>query len=289
MTAQLLDGKALASRILDSLRPRVRELSGHGHIPTIGVILVGDDMASRSYIRQKQRAAESVGVSVRLVQLPATAGIPELAQVIRGFNNDPAVHGVIIQRPVPIAESYALQQLLNSVATAKDVDGLVPDSPFAVPVARAIQVILERIHAEMTNVPPFTDWIRTRRITIIGRGETAGRPIAALLEKLDCATSVVHTQTPDPAALIRQADVVISCAGKPRVVRADLIRPGAILIAVGIWRDDRGKLHGDYDEAEIREVASWYTPTPGGVGPVNVACLIANVVEACTILQGGSV
>ena len=250
----IIDGKAIAENILTQLSETIKTM---GVTPTLAVIQIGDNPASLAYIRQKQKAAEKIGAKIIVSNT--------LSDVDR-FNADPHIHGLIIQRPVPepVGEYHVKRE--------KDVDGFEKNSPFDVPVAHAIGEILTHIQTDFS-----------KKFVVIGRGETAGAPIAHYLNKQHCATSVVHSQTPNPEEIIKQADVIISCVGKERVVTKDTIKPGAILISVGIWRNDARKLHGDYDESDISDIASYYTPTPGGVGPVNVACLMQNLVKACKI------
>jgi methylenetetrahydrofolate dehydrogenase (NADP+)/methenyltetrahydrofolate cyclohydrolase len=155
----------------------------------------------------------------------------------------------------------------------KDVDGFVENSPFDVPIAQAIFTILKHIGITVNN----------KKVVIVGRGETAGKPIAQAFAKQQCATSIIHSQTPNPKEIMKSADILISCVGKERVVAATAVKPGAILISVGLWRAEDGRLHGDYEENEIKDIASFYTPTPGGIGPLNIASLMQNLVKACTM------
>lgn len=269
-----VDGKALAEKILDDLVPKVTSLKQQGITPTLAVIQVGDDPASTAYIRQKQKAAEQIGAKIILSHQPSAISNQQLQEIIQTFNNDSSVHGLIVQRPLP--EGIRADGILPS----KDVDGFIPNSPYPVPVATAVLTILERL----TGPGPVKKQGQAPSIVVIGRGETAGKPIADVLIKKGYNVTVVHSQTKNPNEIIRGADIVISCVGKPNVVRRDNIKKGAILLSVGLSRDSEGKLHGDYEEDEIKDVAAFYTPTPGGVGPVNVACLMANVVEAASKL-----
>lgn len=244
-----IDGKKIADDILSRLVI--------DKVPTLAVIQIGDNPASLAYIRQKQKAAEKIGAKVIISN--------KISDVER-FNNEPNIHGLIIQRPVPLSIGE------YHVRLEKDVDGFEPNSPFDVPVALAIGEILKDIKADFS-----------KKFVVIGRGETAGSPITRYLDKLHCTTSLIHSQTPNPEVIMKQADILISCVGKKQIITRTSIKPGAILISVGIWRDEKSKLHGDYNEHEIADIASFYTPTPGGVGPINVACLMQNLVKACTL------
>lgn len=271
-----IDGKTLADNILTTLQGEAKGLS---QPPRLAVILVGDNPASLAYIKQKQNAAQKIGAKIIFNHQQTEISSLTLKKLVNQYNNDPSVDGLIIQRPLP-ADMGEVTPILNAVNPKKDVDGFVPNSPFDVPVASAVGEILRNIHAQGKNKNEFLSWLKQKKIVVVGRGETAGAPIASYFQKLECATSVIHSQTPNPEQLLKQADVIISCVGKSRVVTPEAIKPGAILISVGIWRDNEGKLHGDYEEEEIANIASFYTPTPGGVGPVNVACLMKNLIQA---------
>lgn len=286
MNGQKLSGKLLAADILESVRNTVQVLRKKNCIPTLGVLLVGDDPGSLSYIRQKQNAALSVGAQIQLVTLPDAVHHEEINRVISEFNDNPAVHGVIIQRPVPGLEGN--QNILNSVRKEKDVDGFHPHSTFPVPVAAAVMKIMEYgfSHYVSSDVS-FVPWLVRQSIAVIGRGETAGRPIATALTQHGCIVSVIHRSTPNVRDILKKSTIIISCAGKPDVLTSEDIQPGTIIIGVGLWRDNQGKIHGDFDETTVGGLSCYYTPTPGGVGPVNVACLIVNVVQACINQQGG--
>lgn len=286
-----IDGKAIAEGILENLCPNVSDLKRKGVTPTLAVIQVGDDPGSTAYIRQKQKAAEAIGAKVILSHQPAcrqgrssAISNQQLQKIIEEFNNTPSIHGIIVQRPLP------KPLRADGILISKDVDGFLPNSPFPVPVAEAVMKILKKIHSLERSHPAkdrvrpfqrFDDWLPKKQVVVIGRGETAGKPIAEALKKHGIDPIVVHSQTPNPDEIIRTSDIVVSCVGKPNVVRRDTVKRGVVLISVGIWRDSAGKLHGDYEEDEIREVAGFYTPTPGGVGPVNVACLMANLYRSC--------
>jgi methylenetetrahydrofolate dehydrogenase (NADP+)/methenyltetrahydrofolate cyclohydrolase len=274
-----IEGKTLADTILQALALKVSLLKD---TPTLAVILVGDNPASLAYIKQKQNAAKTIGAKIIFNHQQTEISIATLKEFVDEYNNDPSIHGLIIQRPLPSAMGDATP-VLNAVSPKKDVDGFVPNSPFDVPVASAVGEILKHVHSQEKNKNKFLPWVKQKNIVVVGRGETAGAPIASYLQKLECATSVIHSQTPNPKELMKKADIIISCVGKSRVVRREAIKPGVILISVGIWRDGEGKLHGDYEEAEIASIASFYTPTPGGVGPVNVACLMKNLLQAAGV------
>lgn len=289
-----IDGKALAEAILTSVAAKISDLKGNGIVPTLAVILVGDDRESLAYIRQKQKITERIGGRFIFEHLPKTTTPKELAARIAMYNADPTVHGLIVQRPVPIAGD--IRTILNTVKPQKDVDGFIPNSPFDVPIAKAVLDILQHIYhlsfsighfgditAKKEQHPDFSTWLQSKSIVILGRGDTAGRPIAEALAKQHCTTSIIHSQTPNPKEIMKSADILISCVGRKEVVITHDIKPGVILMSVGLWRDTDGKLEGDYSEEEVKDIASYYTPTPGGVGPLNIASLMQNLLKACTI------
>lgn len=282
----MIDGKVLAERILTNLERSVTTIKKRGIVPTIAVILVGNDPGSLSYIKQKRKAAERIGANLRFEHLPETISPDILEGAIAHFNNDTTVHGLIVQRPIPPVVGD-VTRVLNTVSAAKDIDGFIEHSPFEVPVARAVIAILNEIHKHLTQAvltdKDFKAWLNSQPITIIGRGETAGRPIATLLETYGCVTNIVHSNTKDPDTILKNSSVIISCVGKEHIITRGKIRTGAILIAVGLWRDKEGKIHGDYEADDIKDKASFYTPTPGGVGPLNVACLMQNLIESATL------
>ncbi len=281
-----IDGKAIADKILSNLSQEVGKLKERGMVPTLAVILVGDNPASLSYIKQKQKAAEQIGAKIELCHVSSVTSQEELKKLVEKYNNDPNIHGIIVQRPLPAPLENS--SIVRTIEPSKDVDGFVPNSPFTVPVAKAVLTILEEVFNLEKSHPAsriphnvsFADWLKTQCSVVIGRGETAGKPITNTLGERGCMISVVHSKSGDPTEVIKKMNIVVSCVGKERVVTAPMLAPNTILIGVGIWRDETGKLRGDYEEDEIKDVTAYYTPTPGGVGPVNVACLMQNLVLA---------
>lgn len=271
-----IDGRAIANHILTNLQKRVNALKQQGITPTLAVIQVGDDPGSTAYIRQKQKAAEQIGAVLIHEKLPLDVSYQRVNILTHEYNDNPTIHGLIIQRPLPASLGDA-SKLLNLVNPKKDVDGFLSNSPYPVPMATAVIIILKETYQHVLR---FDNWLRQKSIVVIGRGVTAGKPIAELFHKLGSNLTTIHSQTKNPDAIIKTADIIISCVGKENIVRRDNIKKDAVLVSVGIWRDENNKLHGDYDEDAIQHIALAYTPTPGGVGPVNVACLMANLISA---------
>ena len=276
MAAQILDGKALAATIKTGLRERVSVLAERGLVPGLGTVLVGDDPGSRSYVAGKHRDCAEVGIASIQVELPDSTSQDELASVIAELNADPACTGYIVQLPLPgdLDDNSALAL----VDPDKDADGLHPVNlgrlvlgiPGPLPCTpRGIVELLRRNGVGLNGAD----------VCVIGRGTTVGRPLGLLLtRKSENATvTLCHTGTVDLPRHIRQADIVVAAAGRPRLVTADMIKPGAVCVDVGITRTDAG-LVGDLDP-NVRDVASWVAPMPGGIGPMTRAMLLSNVVE----------
>ncbi len=276
MTAQILDGKALAATIKADLAGRVAALTERGVTPGLGTILVGDDPGSRSYVRGKHRDCAEVGIASIEVELPADTSAAELAGEIEKLNIDPACTGYLVQLPLPgsLDDNWAL----SLVDPDKDVDGLHPTNlgklvlgaPGPLPCTpRGVVELLRRHGIALGGA----------EVCLIGRGTTVGRPLGLLLtRKSENATvTLCHTGTVDIPRHTREADIVVAAAGRPGLVTADMVKPGAVCVDVGITRTEHG-LVGDID-GSVLEVASWVAPMPGGVGPMTRAMLLTNVVE----------
>jgi methylenetetrahydrofolate dehydrogenase (NADP+) / methenyltetrahydrofolate cyclohydrolase len=277
MTAQILDGKATAAAIRAELTGRVARLAAQGIVPGLGTVLVGDDPGSRAYVNGKHRDCAQVGIASIRRDLPATATQAEVEAVVDELNADPACTGYIVQLPLP--DGLDANAVLNRMDPAKDADGLHPvnlgklvlgESAPLPCTPRGIVALLRQY-----GVP-----IAGADVTVIGRGITVGRALGLLLTRRseNATVTLCHTGTKDLAAHTRQADIVIVAAGRPGLLTADMIKPGAAVVDVGITRTDAG-LVGDV-APEVSEVAGWVAPMPGGVGPMTRAMLLANVVEA---------
>jgi methylenetetrahydrofolate dehydrogenase (NADP+) / methenyltetrahydrofolate cyclohydrolase len=277
MTASILDGRAAAAAVKENLRQRVARLRDSGLTPGLGTVLVGDDPGSHAYVGGKHRDCAEVGVVSIRVDLPATATQADVVAAIEALNADPGCTGYIVQLPLPAGLN--VNAVLALIDPAKDADGLHPTSLGRLVLGergslactpRAIVELLGRY-----DVP-----IAGAHAVVIGRGVTVGRPLGLLLtQRSENATvTLCHTGTKDLARHVRMADIVVSAAGVPDLVTLDMVKPGAAVLDVGITRTDAG-LVGDVDP-RVREVAGWFAPMPGGVGPMTRAMLLANVVEA---------
>ena len=285
MTAIKLDGEMLAAEVHEDLRNRIEALKAKGVTPGLGTILVGDDGPSHNYVAMKHRDSEALGMHSREAVLGADATQEEIEAVVDDFNADDSVHAYIIQYPFPKGLDY--EAALMKVRPEKDADGLHPvnlgrlvqgiDAPLACTPA-GIQMMLDRY-----DVP-----IAGQHVVIVGRGLTIGRPLANLLSlkmrAANAAVTVVHTGVPDIGPYTRQADILIAAAGAPRMIKADMVKPGAAVVAAGVSFEGK-KLISDVDDA-VEEVAGWLSPRIGGVGPMTRALLMANTVAAAEKAAG---
>ena len=277
MTAQILDGKATAAAIKSELRDRVTKLAERGVVPGLGTVLVGDDAASHQYVAGKHRDCAQVGIESIRVDLPATASQSDVEDAVARLNADPSCHGYIVQLPLP--KGLDENRVLGLVDPVKDADGLHPtnlgwlvlgkSAPLPC-TPRGIVELLRRHGVEIAGA----------EVCVIGRGITVGRPMGLLLTRRseNATVTLCHTGTRDLAAHVRRADIVVAAAGVPGIVTAEMVKPGAALLDVGVSRDESGIVGDVADDA--REVAGWISPNPGGVGPMTRALLLTNVVEA---------
>ena len=282
MTATILDGKATRDQILDDLRVRVAALIERGVTPGLGTVLVGDDPGSRAYVRGKHADCAKIGINSIRRDLPATASQQQVADVIDELNADPACTGYLVQLPLP--RHIDATAMLERVDPAKDADGLHPTNlgrlvlgePAPLPCTpRGIVELLRRYGVQLAGA----------NVTVVGRGVTVGRPLGLLLTRRseNATVTLCHTGTRDLAAELRRADIVVAAAGRPGLVTAEDVKPGAAVLDVGITRTPDG-LVGDV-APEVREVAGFLAPMPGGVGPMTRAMLLSNVVEAAEALS----
>ena len=274
MSARILDGKAIAARLRARLAERIAALPFR---PGLRVVRVGDDPASGVYVRNKDRAANAAGFDSATIHLPADTTEAALLATIARLNADPAVDGILVQLPLP--PQIRAEAAIAAVDPAKDVDGFHPlnagrlaaGQPGLVPCTpRGVMHILAESGVEL----------RGARALVLGRSQIVGRPMAQLLLGADCTVTIAHSRTRDIAAECRRAEVLVAAVGRPEMVRGDWIAPGAVVVDVGINRLPDGRLVGDVAFAEAAAVAGAITPVPGGVGPMTIACLLENTLEA---------
>lgn len=273
-----LDGKIIAQGILDSLKPEVSTLKEKGIVPTLLVVLVGDNEQSIAYIRQKEIKAKEIGARTEVMSFSQDLTYDDAKALILKANQDPLIQGIIIQRPAPA--HLRVDELSEMISPEKEIDGFGANALYIVPVAEAVVVLVENAFKQMGDGGDFTDWLKKQKIVVIGKGITAGKPIISHLQKLGLNPQIIDSKTQNPKEISKNADIIISAVGKDKAVTPDMIKKNAILIGVGLHTDDEGKLRGDFHADEVRDIVSFYSSTPGGVGPVNVACLMRNLVKA---------
>ena len=277
MDTRIIDGSDLARAVRNELRGRVEALRSNGVVPGLAVVLAGDDPASRVYVRSKARACTEVGLYSEQYDLPASATEVQVLERVRLFNADPRIHGIMVQLPLPAHVSG--ERVLRAIAPDKDVDGFHPFNvgllatghPAFVPCTPAgVMRMLDR-----EGIDPAG-----RHAVIVGRSNIVGKPMAMLLLRRNATVTICHSKTRDLGAVTRQADILVAAIGRARFLTGEMVKPGAVLIDVGINRLPDGKLAGDVDFQSVLGRASHLTPVPGGVGPMTIAMLLENTVCA---------
>jgi methylenetetrahydrofolate dehydrogenase (NADP+) / methenyltetrahydrofolate cyclohydrolase len=278
MTAQLIDGNALSKQVRTEVAQRAAALTAQGHTPGLAVILVGENPASAVYVRNKVKACADAGFHSVLEKYDANLTEDALLARIEALNNDPAIHGVLVQLPLP--KHIDDHKVIEAISPAKDVDGfhvasagalLVGETGFKACTPYGCMKMLESIGLKD---------LRGKHAVVIGRSNIVGKPMALMLLQANATVTVCHSGTADLGAMTRQADIVVAAVGKRNVLTADMVKPGAVVIDVGMNRNDEGKLCGDVDFAGVQNVAGWITPVPGGVGPMTITMLLVNTLEA---------
>ena len=278
MAAQIIDGNALAKKLQGEIKTRVAALSNQGLQPGLAVILVGDDPASQVYVRNKVKACENAGIYSRLERLPASTNEAALLAHIAQLNQDPAIHGILVQLPLP--KHIDDHKVIEAISPLKDVDGFHVASAGALMVGEVgFKACTPYGCMKMLESIGMKD-LRGKHAVVIGRSNIVGKPMAMMLLAANATVTICHSGTADLAAMTRQADIVVAAVGKRNVLTADMLKPGAVVIDVGMNRDDAGKLCGDVDFDGCKTVASHITPVPGGVGPMTITMLLVNTLEA---------
>ena len=286
MTAQLIDGNALAKQVRAEVAQRAAALTARGRQPGLAVILVGDDPASQVYVKHKVADCESSGVRSVLEKYEASLPEAQLLARIAALNADPSIHGILVQMPLP--KHIDPQKVIEAISPLKDVDGFHVQSAGALMVGR--RGFLPCTPYGCMKLIATTSLgldLRGKNAVVIGRSNTVGKPMALLLLQANATVTICHSGTPDIGLHTRQADVVVAAVGKRNVLTADMVKPGAVVIDVGMNRKDDGKLAGDVDFDGVSQVAGWITPVPGGVGPMTRAMLLVNTMEAAERFDQG--
>ena len=278
MTAQLIDGLALSRQTRATIATEVASLKSQGVTPGLAVILIGEDPASQVYVRNKVKACEEVGMRSVLERYDANMTEADLLARVRDLNNDPSIHGILVQLPLPAhMDSH---RVIETISADKDVDGFHVHSAGALMVGQpgfwpcTPYGCIKMLESLQPNGQALN--LQGKHAVVIGRSNIVGKPMAMMLLQKNATVTICHSGTADLGAITRQADIVVAAVGKRNVLTADMVKPGAIVIDVGMNRDDNGKLCGDVDFAGVKEVASAITPVPGGVGPMTITMLMAN-------------
>lgn len=277
MTAKIIDGKAIAQQVRMEWKVRTEKLRAKGVVPGLAVIIIGDNAASRVYVRHKTHACEDVGIHSEVHEFPADAAQDKVLERIMTLNADPNIHGILVQLPLP--PQFEARAMLEAIAVHKDVDGFnlynvgalvagetvfPPCTPFGV-----------LCMLEYSNIP-----IAGQNVVVVGASNIVGKPLATMLMKRDATVAITHIKTRDLAQWTILADILVVAAGKPNLITAPMVRTGAVVIDVGINRLANGQLVGDVDFEAVKEKASYITPVPGGVGPMTVTMLLVNTIQA---------
>jgi methylenetetrahydrofolate dehydrogenase (NADP+)/methenyltetrahydrofolate cyclohydrolase len=279
MTARILDGKSLAAATRTALKEKVAALVQRGVRPGLTVIIAGDNPASKVYVRNKTLAAEEIGVRSRLLEYGKEVSEAELMQTVAALNADPAVHGILVQLPLP--KHIDAARVLESIAPAKDVDGFHEANLGALMAGRPGVVPCTPLGC-MRLIEHAGVQIAGRHAVVVGRSNIVGKPLAHLLLQKDATVTICHSKSADLAGICRSADILVAAVGRAKLVTAGMVKPGACVIDVGINRLPDGKLAGDVDFDAVRSVAGWITPVPGGVGPMTIAMLLENCIRAAS-------
>ena len=277
MTAQLINGNDLSKQLRAEVAQRTTALRARGITPGLAVILVGDNPASQVYVRNKVKACEEAGLHSVLEKYDASMTEAELLARVEALNADPSIHGILVQLPLP--DHIHAQRVIEAISPAKDVDGFHVASAGALMTGMpgfwpctpyGCMKMLESIHYDL----------RGKHAVVIGRSNIVGKPMALMLLAKDATVTICHSRTADLKAQTLQADVIVAAVGRRNTVTADMVKPGAVVIDVGMNRNDAGKLCGDVDFDAVKEVAGYITPVPGGVGPMTITMLLVNTLES---------
>ncbi|HHW12506.1 MAG TPA: bifunctional methylenetetrahydrofolate dehydrogenase/methenyltetrahydrofolate cyclohydrolase FolD [Firmicutes bacterium] len=283
MSAKIIDGKALANEVKQQVKGEVEKLAAAGIVPGLAVVLVGDDPASQIYVRNKEKSCQELGIKSEVYRLPATTTQEELETLIDRLNADPHVHGILVQLPLPAP--LREKEITDRIKPEKDVDGFHPvnlgrllrGEPGIRPCTPA--GIMELIKASRVEV-------KGRECVVVGRSNIVGKPVFHLLLQEHGTVTVCHSRTPDLVTVTRRADILVVAVGKAGLIDGTMVKPGAVVIDVGVNRLPSGKVVGDVDFSSAQEVAGAITPVPGGVGPMTIAMLMKNTVEAVLLQYG---
>ena len=283
MTAQIINGKEIAQAVRQEIRKEVEELKQKGYVPGLAVILVGDNQASQTYVRNKEKACLDLGMRSVLIKKPATLSQEELIENINELNQDDSIHGILVQLPLPAHINE--KAIIEAISPEKDVDGFHPinigrmmtgQSAFLPCTPYGVMVMLQHINYNLEG----------KHVVVVGRSNIVGKPAGQLMLNANATVTICHSKTKDLAYYTKQADVIVAAVGKRNTITADHIKEGAVIIDVGMNRNDEGKLCGDVDYEGVLNKAAYVTPVPGGVGPMTITMLMQNTVESAQKAYG---
>jgi methylenetetrahydrofolate dehydrogenase (NADP+)/methenyltetrahydrofolate cyclohydrolase len=277
-TAQIIDGVALSKQLRDEVAQRTAALKARGLTPGLAVVLVGENPASQVYVRNKVKACQDAGLHSVLEKYDASMTEAELLARVEALNNDPTIHGILVQLPLP--KHIDDHKVIEAISPAKDVDGFHVASAGALMVGETgFKACTPYGCMKMLESIGMKD-LRGKHAVVIGRSNIVGKPMAMMLLQANATVTITHSGTADLGAMTRQADIVVAAVGKRNVLTKDMVKPGAVVIDVGMNRNDEGKLCGDVDFDGVKQVAGYITPVPGGVGPMTITMLLVNTIEA---------
>jgi len=277
MTAKLIDGKAVSQKIKIQVQQRVEKLAKQGIIPGLAVVLVGENSASLTYVKNKKKTCEALGMRSDLHQFPDTMTEQELLSTIDELNNDSNIHGILVQLPLP--KQIDEFKVISAISPEKDVDGFHPISVGNMMIGKEAFLPCTP-HGIMELLAHYDIDPAGKHAVVIGRSNIVGKPIGQLLLQKDATVTYCHSKTKDLAEFTKQADILIAAVGRAKFIDHTYIKPGAVIIDVGMNRDENGKLCGDVDFQDVQETASFVTPVPGGVGPMTIAMLMGNTLQS---------
>ncbi|MCG8324663.1 MAG: bifunctional methylenetetrahydrofolate dehydrogenase/methenyltetrahydrofolate cyclohydrolase FolD [Thiotrichales bacterium] len=280
MSAEIIDGKLIASEVRKVWKKRTDELKSRGILPGLAVIIVGDNPASRLYVNHKVKACHDLGLHSELIEFPGDITEEMLLSQIRHLNDNPDIHGILVQLPLP--DQINVDKVLECISQDKDVDGfhqynigslVTGNTVFPPCTPNGVMAMLDHIKLDISG----------KNAVVIGRSNIVGKPMALMLLQRDATVSICNSKTRDLKFYTQQADILVVATGRPRMITGDMVKPGAAVIDVGINRTEDGKLVGDVDFDSVREVAGYLTPVPGGVGPMTITMLVANTIQAAEV------
>ncbi|TXI24115.1 MAG: bifunctional methylenetetrahydrofolate dehydrogenase/methenyltetrahydrofolate cyclohydrolase FolD [Nitrosomonas sp.] len=285
MSALIIDGKAIANKVRDALKQRTEKLAQLGLQPGLAVILVGDNPASGIYVRNKAKACKEAGIHSEIYQFPGDTSQMTVLEHIHTLNHDPKIHGILIQLPLPA--HFDTQKIIESIAIEKDVDGFHPCNVGALATGNA-RFYPCTPYGVMTLLKEFNLTIEGQHAVVVGRSNIVGKPMAYMLLEKGATVTICTSKTQNLSQFTQSANILVVATGKPQMITAAMVRPGSVIIDVGINRLGDGRLCGDVDFASVKEKVGYITPVPGGVGPMTITMLLSNTIEAAERVQSAS-